>query len=183
MLYTKGIDPSGKNVRSLTDSIDHRWKKFDFWPISIHWLKIVFSSDDHRSSPCFCHQLLVGIDLIDVFFDHRCPTMSRMGGGPYGFWTNVYTSPPSLKNKIKRKKKIFCSFEQDEWFSSTFRSVLIQIQLYSILVLNVERLNVERQNVKWLNIEWLNLERLKSEIPNVKNMTNVEYDQTMKDST
>ncbi len=34
--------------------IDHRWKKFDFWPIlSIHRLKIIFSYDNHRSNRCF----------------------------------------------------------------------------------------------------------------------------------
>ncbi len=55
MLYTNGINPLVKNFRSLTDSIDHRFK-IDFLPIvSIHWLKIFFTT----------------IDLINVFAVNR----------------------------------------------------------------------------------------------------------------
>jgi hypothetical protein len=69
MLYTKGIDPSVKTFRSLTDGIDHRWKKFVFWLIlSIHRLKIFFLMTTIDLIDVFCHQSIIGIDPIDVFF-------------------------------------------------------------------------------------------------------------------
>jgi hypothetical protein len=68
MLYTKGINPSVKNFRSLTNGIDHRWKKFDFWPIvSIHRLKIFFLMTTINIINVFCRQSIIGIDPIDVF--------------------------------------------------------------------------------------------------------------------
>ncbi len=89
MLYTKGIDPSVKNFRSLTNSLDHLWKKADFWQIvSIHRLKIFVSSDNHQSNQCFCRQSIIGIDPIEDFFYHRCPTMLTRWhptGGGAGF--------------------------------------------------------------------------------------------------
>jgi hypothetical protein len=69
MLYTKGINPSVKNFRSLTDSIDHRWKKFDFCPIvSIHQLLIFFLLTTIDLIDVVCRQSIIGIDPIDVFF-------------------------------------------------------------------------------------------------------------------
>ncbi len=76
MLYTKGINPSVKTFRSLTDGIDHRWKKFDFWPILlIHRLTIFFLMTTIDLIDVFCCQSIIGIDPINVFFYHRCPTM------------------------------------------------------------------------------------------------------------
>jgi hypothetical protein len=68
MLYTKGIDLSVKNVRSLTDSIDHRWKNliFDrlYRPIGLRFLFILMTID---LIDVFCRQSIIGIDPINVF--------------------------------------------------------------------------------------------------------------------
>ncbi len=68
MLYTNGIDPFVKNFRSLTDSIDHWFKKFDFWPIVlIHLLKIFFLLTTIDLIDGFCHQSNIDIDPDNVF--------------------------------------------------------------------------------------------------------------------
>ncbi len=80
MLYTKSIDPSVKNLRSLTDSIDHRWKKFDFLLIVlIHWLKIFFLLTTIDLIDVFFRQSIIDIDPIDVFLTigaHLCTQLS-----------------------------------------------------------------------------------------------------------
>ncbi len=76
MLYTKGVDSSVKNVRSLTDGIDHPCKKFAFWPIvSIHRLKIFFLLTTIDLINVFCHQIDYRYRSNQCFFDHWCPTL------------------------------------------------------------------------------------------------------------
>jgi hypothetical protein len=69
MLYSKVIDPSVKNFRSLTDGIDHRWKNFYFWPIiSTIGLRFFFLMTTIDLINVFYRQSIIGIDPINVFF-------------------------------------------------------------------------------------------------------------------
>ncbi len=67
MLYTKGIDPSVKTFRSLTDGIDQRWKKFDFWFYRSIGLRFFFLMMTIDLIDVFCPQSIIGINPIDVF--------------------------------------------------------------------------------------------------------------------
>ncbi len=68
MLYTKGIDPSVKTFRSLTDGIDHRWKNliFDRFYRSIG-LRFFFLMTTIDLIDVFCRQSIIGINPIVVF--------------------------------------------------------------------------------------------------------------------
>ncbi len=73
------------NFRSLTDSINHQWKKFVFWLIvSIHQLNIFF--------------LLTTIDLSEVFCRHRLSVSIQS----MFFWPSVpnYVTAIEMAGKI-----------------------------------------------------------------------------------
>jgi hypothetical protein len=68
MLYTEGIDPSVKNFRSLTDSIDHRWQKYVFYRLyQTIGLRFSFLITTIDLIDVFCRQSIIGIDPVDGF--------------------------------------------------------------------------------------------------------------------
>jgi hypothetical protein len=75
---TNSINPSIKNFSFLTKSrYLSSFRKNLFSSIeSNHQLKFFSSSKDHRSNQCFYYsESIIGINPINVFFHHRCPSM------------------------------------------------------------------------------------------------------------
>jgi hypothetical protein len=67
MLDTNGNNLSVKNVISLTNSIDHWFKKFDFWSIVLFYRLKIFFQNTINLINVFCCQLIISIDPDKVF--------------------------------------------------------------------------------------------------------------------
>ncbi len=65
MLYTNGINPSVKNFRSFTNSINHWQNNIDFWPIVLIYRLTIFF-------------LLTTINLINVFFVNQLTILIQL---------------------------------------------------------------------------------------------------------
>ncbi len=81
MLYTKGIDPSVKTFRSLTDGIDHRWKKFDLKKQAMgksNWQGKALNLREKGKTLTLCSNLELAVEddvVIDVDVDEWEPRL------------------------------------------------------------------------------------------------------------